>query len=148
VEFARRSIPEWTVSGRGGTGVPPVESGVPPDSARARIDQATLGAARTTSPQASPTAAPFDPATLDQLLAAGSLGSAVELLEREIKQRPMDWKLQLNLAEVYAVHCGDMTRAEKIVNRLEQQPGFGADHTTYVRAKLEEWRTTAKPKSG
>lgn len=140
VEFARRSIPEWVTSKPDGTGVPP-------DSVRASGDRANIGAGRTENaelprkPSTPESDIPFDPAAFDRLLAAGSLGSAVELLEHQIKVRPMDWGLQLKLAEVYAVHCRDLVRAEKIVQRLEQQPGFGTDQTTFARAKLEQWRT-------
>ncbi|HUC86017.1 MAG TPA: tetratricopeptide repeat protein [Candidatus Acidoferrales bacterium] len=146
LEFARRSIPDWSTPQPGGTGAATVESGVPPDSARAEDERATPSHDRTeraripperTTPEA-PTA--FDLASVDQLLAQGALGSAVEMLEREMKARPLDWGLQLKLAEVYAVHCKEVTRAEKIARRLEQTSNLPPDYAILVRAKLAEWR--------
>jgi tetratricopeptide (TPR) repeat protein len=132
VDYARHSIPEWANAGRSAANQP-----------AAPIESASVGraAAEPTGP-AQP--APFDLAEVDQLLAAGSLGSAVELLEAQIKIQPTDWKLQLKLAEVYAVHCHDVVRAQKTIGRLEQNTAFTADHVTMVRAKLEEWQAGAK----
>jgi hypothetical protein len=132
VDYARHSIPEWANAGRSATNQPaaPIES--------VSVGRAAAVPTEPTKP------APFDLAEVDQLLTAGSLGSAVELLEAQIKTQPTDWKLQLKLAEVYAVHCHDMVRAQKITGRLEQNAAFTADHVAMVRAKLEEWQTTAK----
>jgi len=136
VEFARRSIPEWSTLGQ--------RSASGSVAAPTAVAEANSAAPE---PRAGEKTAPFDPEVIDQLLAAGSLGSAVELLEAQIKRQPMDWKLQLKLAEVYAVYCHDPVRAQKIVGRLEQQPAFTAEQVAMVRAKLEEWRTAGKTKS-
>jgi hypothetical protein len=135
MEFARRSILEWTAAGRGGTGVAPgAADATAPDAGRP-----VPASDPPQSPQPA-TAVPLDLAEVDRLLAEGSLGSAVAMLEREVKARPLGWALQLKLAEVYAVHCKDLVRAEKLVQRLEHQPGFGTEQTAFARAKLDEWR--------
>jgi tetratricopeptide (TPR) repeat protein len=150
VEFARRSIPEWTTSHPGGTGVPPVESGVPPDSARAIPKQVTTGNGRSERPPLPPerpkpeAKVPFDPASLDQLLAQGGLGSAVETLEQAITLPPEDFGLRLKLAEVHVVHCTNFIRAERIVWQLEQAAQFAPEQVAQARRKLEEWRALAE----
>jgi hypothetical protein len=132
VDYARHSIPEWAISGRNAASQP-----------AAPIELASVGRAAA-EPTGSAKPAPFDLAAVDQLLAAGSLGSAVELLEAQIKTQPTDWKLKLKLAEIYAVHCHDVVRAQKIIGRLEQNAAFTADHVAMVRAKLEEWQAGTK----
>lgn len=104
VEFARRSIPEWS------RGKPkPEEVAVPPES-------------------------------VDELLAQRYLGTAVEMLEQKTGEQPQDFELWLKFAEAYALHCGNVSRAEKIVRRIEANPAFTAEQIQLARMKLGEWR--------
>jgi thioredoxin-like negative regulator of GroEL len=78
---------------------------------------------------------------VDDLLAQGSLGTAVEMLEQQVQSRPDDFELRLRLAEVYAVHCKNDLRAEKIIGRLERAANCTPEQVKLARAKLAEWRT-------
>ena len=91
-------------------------------------------------PVAPKAAHPPQPLSVDDLLAQGSLGTAVELLEAQIKARPDDFALQLKLAEVHAVHCKNVMRAEKLIGRLERASNASPQQIELARAKLEEWR--------
>jgi predicted Zn-dependent protease len=107
VEFARRSIHEWS------QGKPkPEEVAVQPES-------------------------------IDELLAHRHLGTAVEILEQKTGEQPQDLDLWMKFAEVYAVHCGNMSRAEKIIRRIETNPAFSQEQIQMAKARLKEWRATA-----
>jgi tetratricopeptide (TPR) repeat protein len=110
VEFARRSIEEWSRP----------------------------------QPVAPEMAVPPEPVSLDNLLARGSLGLAVEMLEDQLKTQPDDFELQLKLAEVHAVHCKNVSRAEKIIGRLERAAKHSPEQIVLARSKLAEWRALAE----
>jgi tetratricopeptide (TPR) repeat protein len=80
------------------------------------------------------------PESLDELLAQGYFGTAIEILEQKIEDQPRDLDLRLKLAEVYSQHCGDAHRAEKIVREIETSPGFTPEQMQNARTKLGEWR--------
>jgi hypothetical protein len=107
LEFARRSIDEWSRAKPAVTEPPPV-----PPHAR----------------------------SIEDLLAEGSLGTAVELLEEQARAKPDDFALQLRLAEVYAVDCKNFQRAQKIIRRLELGANSDPQLVAQARAKLDEWR--------
>ncbi len=85
------------------------------------------------------------PESVDELLACGHLGTAIEILERKIREQPKDFDLWLKLAEAQGLHSGNLHRAEKIVRKIEADPGFSPDEIQIAKARLEEWRE-AKPK--
>ncbi len=91
-------------------------------------------------PAAPKTASPPPPRSVDDLLAQGSLGTAVEILEAQLKARPDVFELQLKLAEVHAVHCKNVLRAEKIIARLERSSKFSPEQIVLARTRLTEWR--------
>jgi tetratricopeptide (TPR) repeat protein len=80
------------------------------------------------------------PESIDELLAQGYFGTAIEILEQKIEEQPQDFDLRLKLAEVYIRHCGDVDRAGKIVREIETRPGFTPEQGQNARTKLEEWR--------
>jgi hypothetical protein len=84
--------------------------------------------------------------SVDDLLAQGFFGSAVEMLEREIRARPQNFELQLKLAEVFAVNCKNLPRAEKIIRQMERV--FSPAQVETARAKLADWRSASKPPLG
>jgi len=106
VEFARRSLQEWS---HGQTLIPV------------------------------PALAPA-PQSLDELLAQGFVGSAVEQLEAQIKSDPDNFTLQFRLAEVYAIHCKNLQGAEKIVRQITLGRRFTPEQISSAQAKLTEWR--------
>jgi len=104
VEFARRSIAEWS---RGKPG---------------------------------PEAVAPQPESLEDLIARGYFGTAIEILERKIREQPGDYDSRIRLVEVHARHCGNVQPAMKIVRQLELDPGFTPEQIRNARARLEEWR--------
>ena len=124
-----------------GTGLPPllppVASGVAPDSTRTEIHQ-TSKAGEPGCPEP-PAEEPFELAAVDALLAQGSLGLAVEKLEHQAVVRPDDFDVQLKLAEVYAVRLDNLIRAERIVRRLEHGAKFQPEQIALAQSKLKEW---------
>jgi tetratricopeptide (TPR) repeat protein len=104
VEFARRSIEEWSR--------PKPEPMVP--------------------------AAPTE--SIDELLAQGFYGTAIERLEPKTTAQPSDFSAWLKLAEAYGRYAGNLHRADKIVRRMEADPAFSPEQKQLAKTKLEEWR--------
>ena len=84
------------------------------------------------------------PESVDELLACGYLGTAIEILERKIKEQPQDFDLWLKLAEAHGLHSGNLQRAGKIVQQIEANRDFSAEQIQIAKARVEEWRK-AKP---
>jgi len=74
------------------------------------------------------------------LLAAGHLGTAIEILQAKIDERPQDFDLWLQLAEAHGLHCRNIGRAGAIVAKMEANPAFSTEQIRVARGKLEEWR--------
>jgi tetratricopeptide (TPR) repeat protein len=85
------------------------------------------------------------PESVDELLACGHLGTAIETLERKIKEQPEDFDLRLKLAEAHGRFSGNIHRAEKIVQEIASHRGFSAEQIQVAKAGLKEWRE-AKPR--
>ena len=84
--------------------------------------------------------------SVDGLLAQGFVGSAVELLERQIQAQPQNFELQLKLAGVYAVNCKNLPRAEKIIRQMERN--FSPPQIESAQAKLADWRVASETRFG
>jgi thioredoxin-like negative regulator of GroEL len=104
IEFARRSIDEWSHSG-------PKEE-----------------------------VAEAQPESVEELLAKGYFGTAIEVLEQMTREQPADFDLWLKLAETHACQCGHVKRAEKIIHQLESNPAFSPEQIQLAAVKLKEWR--------
>jgi lipopolysaccharide biosynthesis regulator YciM len=85
------------------------------------------------------------PESLDELLAKGYFGTAIEVLEQKTREQPADFNLWLKLAETHARHCGHLKRAERIIQQLEANPAFSPEQTQLAAAKLKEWRQAKLP---
>lgn len=107
IEFARRSIPEWSLG------------------------------------KPAPEEVTVQPKSIDELLAQRHLGTAVEMLEQKIGEQPQDFDLWLKSVEVHAMHCGNVSRAEKIIRQIEINPAFNPEQIQLAKAKLKEWRVDA-----
>ena len=83
---------------------------------------------------------PVQPESMDELLAQGYFGTAIEILEQKVKEQPQDFDLRLTLAEVYARHCGDDLQAKKIVQQIVASSVFSPEQKLSAWPKLEEWR--------
>ncbi len=88
------------------------------------------------------TIAPSRVQSVAELLAQGAYGTAIERLEEEISLWPQNLELRVKLAEVHAVHCGNLVRAEKIIRQIELDPDASPSLVAVARMKLQEWRTT------
>jgi tetratricopeptide (TPR) repeat protein len=80
------------------------------------------------------------PESVDELLAGGYLGTAIEVLERKVNEQPQDFDLSLKLAEAHGLHSGNVRRAEKIVQSMEAGKNFSAAQIEIAKVKLKEWR--------
>jgi tetratricopeptide (TPR) repeat protein len=89
-----------------------------------------------------PLAAEVLPESVDELLACGYLGTAIEMLEQKTREQPRDFDLWLKLAEAHGLHSGNIHRAEKIVHFMESKHGFSAEQIQIAKARLKEWRET------
>ena len=85
------------------------------------------------------------PDSLEDMLAKGFFGSAIELLEEKIKAQPQDLALRLKLAEIHAVYCNNIPRAEKIIRQLAAEKSFSPAQISSAEAKLKEWRERQLP---
>jgi tetratricopeptide (TPR) repeat protein len=81
------------------------------------------------------------PESVDELLAQGFFGTAIEMLEEKIRAQPQDFDLRLKLAEVHAVRCKNFQRAEKIIQQMEGS--FSLQQIELARARLTAWREAA-----
>ena len=93
-------------------------------------------------PGPEPDVATIMPDSLDEMLAKGFFGTAIEALEQRLKDQPDDFDLRLKLAEVHAVRCHHFSRAEKIIRQIETGPNFNPEQKALAGAKLKEWRET------
>jgi tetratricopeptide (TPR) repeat protein len=84
------------------------------------------------------------PESVDELLACGYLGTAIEVLERKVKEQPQDFDSWLKLAEAHGLHSGNIQRAKKIVQKIEEGGMFSPEQIQTAKVKLKEWRE-AKP---
>jgi tetratricopeptide (TPR) repeat protein len=157
VEYARRSIPEWdllppaateqkrTWFRRGGKeaavpekivlGGPPGVGGQPPD------DTATIESLLVANPPARRAAPQGEPAgdDVDSLLKNGYLGTAIELLNQQIKAKPDSFDLWMKLADAHANRCGDLHTSMKIIQKMERSAVFTEDQIGQAQARLKEW---------
>lgn len=84
---------------------------------------------------------------VDELLGNGRFGTAIKTLEEKTNIHPENFGLWIKLAEVHAVYCGNLNRADTIVRQIENNPGFGAEQIQAARTKLQEWRNLAQRSS-
>ena len=87
------------------------------------------------------------PESVDELLACGYLGTAIEVLEQKLKEQPENFDLSLKLAEAHGLHSGNIQRAEKIVRDIESDPNFSAEQIQIAKEKIKEWRETKPQRS-
>ncbi len=106
IEFARRSIDEWT------------------------------------NPRPKEVAVEVQPESVDELVAHGYFGTAIDILEQKTKDEPQDFNLWMKLAETHGQHCGNVNRAEKIIQQIEANSAFNPEQIQLAKTKLKEWRGT------
>jgi hypothetical protein len=111
-----------------------------PNIARAHIEFARRSIDEWGHPRAKEVVVEAQPESLDELLANGYFGTAIEILEQKTREQPQDFDSWLKLAETHAQHCGNINRAEKIIQQIEANPAFGPEQIQLAGTKLKEWR--------
>ena len=82
------------------------------------------------------------PKSIYELIAHGYFGTAIEILEQKTKEQPQDFNLWMKLAETHGQHCGNVDRAEKIIQQIEANSAFSPEQIQHAKTKLKEWRVT------
>jgi tetratricopeptide (TPR) repeat protein len=76
--------------------------------------------------------------SVDELLAQGFIGTAIEILEEQVDAEPGNFDLQLKLAGFYARYAKNVTTAERIIRQMNGK--FSPDQLFIARARLQEWQ--------
>lgn len=113
-----------------------------PHIGRAHIEFARRSIDDWTYPSAKQAVVEAQPESLDELLAKGYFGTAIEILEQKTGEQPQDFDAWLKLAEVHARHCGNIRRAENIIQQIEANSAFTPEQIQLAAARLKEWRET------
>jgi tetratricopeptide (TPR) repeat protein len=79
--------------------------------------------------------------SVDELVAHGFIGTAIETLEEHVEAKPEDFDLRLKLAELFACHANNLTAAERVINQMET--GFTPEQRERAIAKLHDWQQQA-----
>lgn len=97
-------------------------------------------------PSEEPSAEPV-PESLEEMLAGGHFGTAVETLQQQVKDEPGNFDAWMQLAEVHGKYCSNMRLAEKIVRQIEANPAFNPEQAEQAKCKLNEWRGVIQRRS-
>jgi hypothetical protein len=88
------------------------------------------------------------PESIDELLAKGYSGTAIEILDQKIKETPGDFDLWMKLVEAHAVYFRDKYTAQKIVRKMERNRAFTTHQVQIAKAKLTQWLEPAAVRVG
>lgn len=125
-DYARRCANEWS-----GAVAPRVPGGEGIESLLVRAEAGSDAPSGAVEPHK---------ASIDELLASGHIATAIEKLEERVDEEPSDFDAWMKLAEAYAVCCGDVKRAGKIIDRLAENPAFTPEQHQTARTQLVEWK--------
>jgi len=126
-DYARRRIDEWS-------GAVPARQKTAENIESLLVDQKSSRSSRP------PIATLPATASAEELLAAGHLATAIEMLEARVRAEPGNYESWLTLAEAHGVHCRDLPRAARIIDKLAANPAFNAEQIQGAKARLKEWR--------
>jgi hypothetical protein len=93
--------------------------------------------------QPEPEPEPVLPESIEELLAQGHLGTAIERMEKQVSEQPEDFDLRMRLAGVHAELCGSLNNAEAVVKQIEENPAFSPEQIKTARSRLADWRRVA-----
>jgi thioredoxin-like negative regulator of GroEL len=88
------------------------------------------------------------PESVEELLAAGYFGTAIEMLEAKAAEQPDNFEAQMKLAEAYGLHSRDISKAKKIIEKLGKKSIFNEEQIQTAKVKLEEWRAARPMRPG
>lgn len=78
--------------------------------------------------------------SVEELIESSRFSTAIERLEKLVAEEPRNFELWMKLAEVYAVHCADLNRAGKIIQKMERTAAFNGEDIKQAKARLREWQ--------
>jgi predicted Zn-dependent protease len=130
-KYARERIAEWSGA------VPPREQTVE------GIESLLVDRELANPPEEPVPAVGASPA---ELLEAGYLATAIEILEEQTGAQPGNFELWMQLAEAHAVYCGNVNRAARIIERMTVNAAFSPQQLQQAKARLKEWRREGKAK--
>jgi hypothetical protein len=84
------------------------------------------------------------PESIDELLAQGHVGTAVERLEQKVSEQPQDFDLRMRLAGIHAELCGSLINAEVVIKKIEENSTFSPEQIRTAKVRLAEWRKAAQ----
>jgi hypothetical protein len=79
------------------------------------------------------------PETIEEMLAEGYYGTAVEVVRNKINAAPHDFELRMKLLEIQAVYCKNLHDAKKLIRQIAVEPGFTKQQIDSATLKLREW---------
>jgi thioredoxin-like negative regulator of GroEL len=82
------------------------------------------------------------PESIEEMLAKGYFGTVIEILEKQVAEKPDNFDAWMKLAEVQGRHCANLRAAEKLVRQIEINPAFNAEQVAQARTRLNEWQRT------
>jgi tetratricopeptide (TPR) repeat protein len=89
-------------------------------------------------PQPKPADEEAPAGSVDELMAQGFIGTAIEMLEEQVEAQPENFDLQLKLAEFYARQASNLSAAERIVGQMDGK--FSPEQLQIAQARLKEWQ--------
>lgn len=78
--------------------------------------------------------------SVPDLLKAGRFGTAIEILEKSLVEKPREFDLWLTLAEAHGLYCRNFDRAGKILANMEKTKAFTPEQIQLAKTRLDEWR--------
>jgi hypothetical protein len=79
------------------------------------------------------------PETIEEMLAEGYYGTAVEHIQNKIKTAPHDFELRMKLLEIQAVYCRNLHDAKKLIRQMAADSSFTKEQIDLAMSKLREW---------
>jgi hypothetical protein len=79
------------------------------------------------------------PETIEEMLAEGYYGTAVEVIRNKIYADPRDFELRMKLLEIQAVYCRNLHDAKKLIRQMAADPSFKKEQIDSATLKLREW---------
>jgi tetratricopeptide (TPR) repeat protein len=111
-----------------------------PNVPRPHVEFARRSIDEWTNPRPKEVVVEIQPESIDELVAHGYFGTAIEILEQKIKEQPQDFDLCLKLAEMHGQYCGNIKRAEKIIQQIKTNSAFSPEQIQQAKTKLKEWQ--------
>jgi DNA-binding SARP family transcriptional activator len=117
-----------------------------PYVSQAHIEYAHRSIDEWSQPKPEPEPVVIETKSVDELIEHRRFGTAIEMLEQKVREQPADFDSWLKIIEVHGRYCGNIKRAEKIVEQIEADPAFSPEQISLAKTKLAVWRQTHQAK--